>query len=332
MNAILKWERTLVSDTSGTTRDAIADIFSYGGKRIRLIDTAGIRRKNRRRDQGEIFSLQKSLDAINKSDVSLLVVSVEEGLTSHDKKIISYVVNRNKSFAIVVNKWDIMSWKEVTPKMYEDGMRSTFPHVAHGNHLPVILVSCLEARKAQEMKKQRWEHQKKYLDKTLSSDKINQDESIEESKKPNAEDNSNKKSIASDGMVSLLKTILKLIKGRDLQIKTTLLNQAIQQGLQQHAPPMLEAGRKSGRLKIYYAVQVDTNPLTIRLYINHKKYLTPNYRRYLENLLLKLIKMEGVFLSLQFVEKEDERMIKNHSRSHGASSMELVSTTASNND
>jgi len=108
VNKLLGFERTIVTDMAGTTRDAIDTAFSYDGKNYTLIDTAGIRKKAKVEDDIEYYSVVRAFDAVRRADVCLLVVDSVEGLTEQDAKIIGYVHEQGKPSVIVMNKWDLV--------------------------------------------------------------------------------------------------------------------------------------------------------------------------------------------------------------------------------
>lgn len=108
INALLNENRVVVSDVAGTTRDAVDTIFSYNKEEYVVIDTAGMRKKGRIYETVEKYSLIRSMKAIERSDVCVLVIDGEEGIIEHDKHILSYALEAGKGIVIAVNKWDVM--------------------------------------------------------------------------------------------------------------------------------------------------------------------------------------------------------------------------------
>ncbi|MBC6480195.1 MAG: ribosome biogenesis GTPase Der [Hormoscilla sp. GM7CHS1pb] len=106
LNAFLGEKRAIVSPISGTTRDAIDTVVERDGKRYRLIDTAGIRKKKNVEYGAEFFSINRAFKAIRRSDVVLLVIDVIDGITEQDQKLASRIADEGRACAIVVNKWD----------------------------------------------------------------------------------------------------------------------------------------------------------------------------------------------------------------------------------
>lgn len=108
VNKLLGFERSIVTDIAGTTRDAIDTKFTYNDKNYTIIDTAGIRKKSKVEDDIEYYSVMRAFDAVRRADVCLLVVDSTEGLTEQDTKIIGYVHEQGKPSLIVMNKWDLV--------------------------------------------------------------------------------------------------------------------------------------------------------------------------------------------------------------------------------
>ncbi len=121
VNALLNEERAIVSDIAGTTRDATDTIFHYHGNSYTMIDTAGIRKRGKIYESIEKYSLLRSLKAIERSDVCVLVLNAEEKIMEQDKHIAGMALEQGKAFVIAVNKWDtvedpnqdIKKWQEL---------------------------------------------------------------------------------------------------------------------------------------------------------------------------------------------------------------------------
>ena len=108
-NKILGYDRTIVSDVAGTTRDAIDTPFEYNGKKYVIIDTAGMRRKRAIEDDSvEQYSVMRSLNAVRRADVCLIVMDANEGLSEQDVKIAGFIHEEGKPSVVVVNKWDLI--------------------------------------------------------------------------------------------------------------------------------------------------------------------------------------------------------------------------------
>ena len=122
MNALLNEERVVVSDIAGTTRDSIDSVLKYHNQEYILIDTAGMRKKGKVFESIEKYSLLRSLKSIDNSDICLVVINAEEGITEHDKHIAGYAIEKGKGLIFVVNKWDTV--KDTTIQEFEKLMRA----------------------------------------------------------------------------------------------------------------------------------------------------------------------------------------------------------------
>lgn len=123
VNKLLGFERSIVTDIAGTTRDAIDTKLSYNGKDYTIIDTAGIRKKSKVEDDIEYYSVMRAFDAVRRADVCLLVVDSTEGLTEQDTKIIGYVHEQGKPSLIVMNKWDLVEKDTNTINKFEEKLK-----------------------------------------------------------------------------------------------------------------------------------------------------------------------------------------------------------------
>ena len=108
INTITGDTRMVVSDVAGTTRDAVDTRLSYGQYSYLLIDTAGIRRRGKTTDKLEKFSILKTLSAIGRCDIALILLDAGEGITEQDTKVISYAQEQNRALMVLINKWDLL--------------------------------------------------------------------------------------------------------------------------------------------------------------------------------------------------------------------------------
>ena len=144
VNAILGEERVIVSDIPGTTRDAIDTKFIHDEKTYLLIDTAGMRRKGKIDEPAERYSVIRSLRAVDRSDVVLMVIEALDGVTEQDKKIAGYAHEAGKAMVIVVNKWDLVEKDDKTMLKYIDDIRQ---EIGFAQYAPTIFVSALTKRR-----------------------------------------------------------------------------------------------------------------------------------------------------------------------------------------
>jgi len=142
MNALLNEERVVVSNVAGTTRDSIDSVLKYHNEEYVLIDTAGMRKKGRVFEAIEKYSLFRSLKAIDRSDICLVVINAEEGIKEHDKHIAGYAIERGKGLIFVVNKWDTV--KDKTIPEFEKEMRAEFQFATYA---PIVYLSALTKKR-----------------------------------------------------------------------------------------------------------------------------------------------------------------------------------------
>ena len=136
MNALLNEERVVVSDVAGTTRDSIDSVLKYNNEEFVVIDTAGMRKKGKVFESVEKYSLFRSLKSIDRSDICLVVINAEEGITEHDKHIAGYAIERGKGLIFVVNKWDTV--EDTTINEFEKLMRAEFQFATYA---PIVFLS-----------------------------------------------------------------------------------------------------------------------------------------------------------------------------------------------
>jgi GTP-binding protein len=108
VNRLLGEDRMVVSNIPGTTRDSINTLLTKNNKNYLLIDTAGIRRKGKTKEKLEKFSIIKALAALERCDLTLILIDAEEGITEQDTKVIGYTQERGRACILVINKWDIV--------------------------------------------------------------------------------------------------------------------------------------------------------------------------------------------------------------------------------
>jgi len=148
VNGILGMERLIVSDIPGTTRDAIDSLFQKNDKHYVIIDTAGIRRKSRINQPTERYSIIRSLRAIDRSDIVLMLIDAVEGVTEQDKKIVGYAHEAGKGIILVVNKWDLIKKDDKTMHRYDKEIREEMGFL---HYAPVLYVSALTGQRRQKI-------------------------------------------------------------------------------------------------------------------------------------------------------------------------------------
>lgn len=139
-NALLGYDRSIVTEIPGTTRDSLNSVLKYYGREIVLVDTAGLRKKKKIDGNIEFFSMVRTLRSIGESDIAVVMLDAQFGLEKQDQKIIDEAVNRRKGIILAVNKWDLIEKDTNTSKKMEDEIREK---LGAQNYFPVIFISAL---------------------------------------------------------------------------------------------------------------------------------------------------------------------------------------------
>ena len=245
MNALLNEERVVVSNVAGTTRDSIDSVLKYHDEEYIMIDTAGMRKKGKVFDSVEKYSLLRSLKAIDRSDICLVVINAEEGIKEHDKHIAGYAIERGKGLIFVVNKWDTV--KDTTIQEFENLMRNEFQFATYA---PIVFLSALTKKRIH----------------------------------------------------TLMPEIIKVKENIKKEIKTSILNEVINDAYQLNIPPSY----KGKRLKIYFTSQTGINPPKFTFRVNNKGLVHFSYERYLENKIRENFDFTGTPITLQFKNRNGE--------------------------
>ncbi len=140
VNALLNEDRLVVSNIAGTTRDAVDTTFMYEKESYTVIDTAGMRKRGKIFEQIEKYSLIRTLKAIDRSDVCVLVINAEEGIIEQDKHIASYALEAGVGIVLVINKWDLIKNKDEEMKRWKKEIESNFKFMPYA---PVVFLSSL---------------------------------------------------------------------------------------------------------------------------------------------------------------------------------------------
>jgi GTP-binding protein len=141
LNRLLGFDRAIVSEVPGTTRDVIEGRFEYQGRLFSVLDTAGIRRKKAVTDSVEYYSVSRAISSVVKADVVLLVVDAGEGISEQDKKIAAQIVKHGRGVILVFNKWDMLEDVGNTYNAVCDRTRYLFPIL---DFAPIVPVSAIE--------------------------------------------------------------------------------------------------------------------------------------------------------------------------------------------
>lgn len=141
LNLLLGQEKSIVSDVPGTTRDIVEGRFSWKGRGVVVLDTAGIRRKKKVEDNVEYFSVTRSISVVERADIVILMIDAEEGLTEQDKKIAAFAVDQGRGVIFALNKWDRMPVVKNAFEAARDRLRWFFAQMAYA---PVVALSAKE--------------------------------------------------------------------------------------------------------------------------------------------------------------------------------------------
>ena len=141
-NRLANKKRSIVSDVAGTTRDAIDTVIEWKGQPIKLVDTAGMRKKTQVHEDVEYYSLVRGLQAIDRADVCLLVVDATIGVTEQDQKVAGMAIDRGCGLVLVLNKWDLVE----TEQQRNDIVASIDKRLAFAPWVPTVNVSALTGR------------------------------------------------------------------------------------------------------------------------------------------------------------------------------------------
>lgn len=149
VNKLLGTERTMVSDIAGTTRDAIDSPLTVNGQHFTLIDTAGIRRKRAIEDESiERYSIIRSLAAIRRCNVALLLIDAKDGVTEQDTKIAGYIHEEGKACVIVVNKWDAIEKDTGTMEAFR---KKVYNDLKFMDYAPILFISALTGQRTDKI-------------------------------------------------------------------------------------------------------------------------------------------------------------------------------------
>ncbi|MCF8263812.1 MAG: ribosome biogenesis GTPase Der [Melioribacteraceae bacterium] len=139
-NALLGYDRSIVTNIPGTTRDSINSVLKYYGEEIILVDTAGLRKKARVKENIEFYSDVRTFKAIAESDVSIVLIDAQFGIEKQDKHIIDEAVRRRKGLVLAVNKWDLIEKDHNTAREFEQEIIYSMGSI---DYVPIIFISAL---------------------------------------------------------------------------------------------------------------------------------------------------------------------------------------------
>jgi GTPase len=249
LNKLIGSERSVVSAIPGTTRDTIDTTVTVDGEQVTLIDTAGIRRAGKIEQGIEKYSVLRTLRAIERCDVALLLIDASEGVTAQDTHIAGMILEAKKGVAILINKWDTIEKDNQTYYEFEDKVREAFKFISYA---PIVFISALTGQRVGRI-------------------------------------------------VQLAREIL---DSRQKRVPTGELNSFLRQAVLDQ-PPM--AVKKGAHLRLYYAVQPQTDPPVFLFFANDGELVHWSYARYLENRLREKYGFGGTPIVIVFRSREKEK-------------------------
>jgi GTP-binding protein len=239
VNRLLGKERVVVSDTPGTTRDSISLEFEYDEKEFLLVDTAGFKRSGKRRgDWLEKFTVLRSLQSIEQSDVAVLVIDSSQGLTKQDMRVSEFILEARKGLIVVMNKADL-----VKPEQKNRLLGLLQHKMAYMHFAPVIFTSALTGTNT----------------------------------------------------LKVFDLAISIAEERKKRVKTRELNYFLERTIGKHPP-------KPG-INIKFIEQVDVEPPTFIIFVNHPDKVHFSYRRYIENELRKEFGFSGTAIEIKWKKK-----------------------------
>jgi GTPase len=301
VNSVLGRDRVIVSDVAGTTRDAIDTEVEHEGRRVVLVDTAGIRRRGRVGAGVEKYSVLRATRAIDRCDVAVLVIDGVEGLTAQDTHIAGYIHEVARGIVVVVNKWDIV----------RERRQALLAAAAQADAAAAALAAALDPERATPA-----DPREAPVAPIIIAPPQPMGEDALDAKGFLREVRERIKFMPYAPVVfaaaktgyhvgPILDHALRIFDERQRRVPTAELNEVVREAVQRHAPPTSQ-GRA---LKVYYATQAEVSPPTFVFFVNDPTLNHFSYERYLENRLREAFGFEGTAIRLQFrprSQQEDE--------------------------
>jgi GTP-binding protein len=265
VNRLLGEERVIVSDVAGTTRDAIDTPLEIDGRRLVLIDTAGIRRQSKVSDSVEYYTTLRSQRAAERADVALVVCDATDGVTSQDLRVAEMAMKTGCATAIVLNKWDLLSESD-RPLDAPEGASRRVGGVAGVDldHERAVVAAKLRLRP-------------RVLTASATTGR---------------------------NVSRLIAETIALGDRRRGRIPTPELNRFLAEAVQARQPPVgTRRGSSQHRLKLIYMAQIGERPPRFAIQVNSRARVTRDYAYFIENRLRARYNMDGVPLIIDFVER-----------------------------
>lgn len=173
INKLLGEERVIVSNVPGTTRDSIDSFLETEQGKFNLIDTAGLRRKSKVKEEIERYSVIRTYAAIERADVCILMIDANEGITEQDEKIVGYAHEMHKAIFVIVNKWDLIEKDDKTMKNYELDLKSKLKFLSYSPFLFISALTGQRVHKVLEMAKMCYDNYSKRIGTGVLNEVIN---------------------------------------------------------------------------------------------------------------------------------------------------------------
>ena len=172
INRLLGEDRLIVSDIAGTTRDAIDSRIENELGKFTLIDTAGLRRKSKVKEEIERYSVIRTLAAVERADVCILMIDATEGVTEQDEKIIGFAHELNKAIMVIVNKWDLIEKDDKTMDNYKKDLQSKLKFIKYAKFLFISALTGQRAHRVLEVAKECYDNYDKRVGTGVLNDVI----------------------------------------------------------------------------------------------------------------------------------------------------------------
>jgi GTP-binding protein len=254
VNAFLGRDRVIVSPKAGTTRDAIDTPIEVDGRRMLLVDTAGIRRAAKVSESVEYYTTLRSQRAAERADIALVVCDAQDGVTAQDLRIAELAMKSGCATALVLNKWDVTGG--------EGDPRGPGAGVGPAE---------LDRERARVNRKLR------LRPRVLTAS-----------------------AVTGRNVQRLLQEALSLADRAGYRVPTPELNRFLAETTTTRQPP----AKQGHRLKLFYMVQIGTNPPRFQIHVNNRNKLTRDYAYFIENRLRERYALEGIPLIIDFVERK----------------------------
>ncbi|MGL5647549.1 MAG: ribosome biogenesis GTPase Der [Clostridium sp.] len=172
INRLLGEERVIVSNVPGTTRDAIDSYLETPEGKFILIDTAGIRRKSKVKEEIERYSVIRTYTAIERADVCILMIDAEEGITEQDEKIIGYAHEMRKAIMVIVNKWDLIEKDDKTLDKYKKDLQGKLKFLGYAQYLFISALTGQRSHKVLEVARKCYDNYSKRISTGILNDVV----------------------------------------------------------------------------------------------------------------------------------------------------------------